>query len=258
MKRALVIAILACGAVRGQDAAPLFAVLASRSISTEIRPSAYLVAGYRMEGNTLDMSGNGHHGTNVNGVTFGTGKLGQGAVFDGAGNASTAKQIVIGNTALISTTAPFTMCAWAYVDAFTTQYPVIVDFCDGTEHTGIGLSNQSAYLGLLSGSSTRWARLKSDTAAASLTGAWIHFAVVYNGSGATTSGNFKRYINLAQVANNSASSFAVAPKTSTIGIEAGAAHTIFDGTIDDVFLFNRALTTNDIRRVSQGLQPLFE
>jgi hypothetical protein len=234
-------------------------VLAGAPIANQtIGPSAYLVAGYRLDGNTLDMSGNGNHGTNVNSVTFSAGKIGQAAVFDGAGTASTAKQIVIGNKALVSTGAPFTICAWAYNDAFTKAYPAIVLVCDGTEHVGISLSNQGGYLGLLSGSATRWARLKSDTEAASLTGAWIHFAVVYNGSGATTAGNFSRYINFAKVANNAAGLFAAVPKTTTIGLEASSVATLWDGMIDDVFIFSRALSSNDIVRVSQGLQPRFD
>ena len=44
---------------------------------------ADLILHYAANGSSLDSSGNGHHGTLVNGATYGSGQLGQAFVFDG-------------------------------------------------------------------------------------------------------------------------------------------------------------------------------
>lgn len=164
-------------------------------------------------------------------------------------------RIVVANTAIaVSTALPFTIFVRFYlrqwqVGAFTTTYPIVVNFRANTASAyQVALSNSASYLGVHVGSSATWATLKSDTAAATILGRWWNVALTYNGAGAGTAGNFALYMDGVPTAMTAAGGYAAITNGTTLGgpVSAGSGASYFPGNLAATYLFNRALTAGEV------------
>ena len=211
------------------------------------------------DGHTFDIIG-GEHGMLVDGATYGAGRVAQAFDLDG-----TDDQVVVPNdpAAAFNFTGAFTVDAWIFIDQYSTQFaPVVSNWNDiGTnirtnflaiESTAFGANRlrfDVSRNGLFAGtnSAIRY------SAAAVPTGEWVHVAGVFDPSQTVVNDRLKVYVNGVDV---SGEAFIPAEVTSVfvnndpLRIGAGDlgsnARDFFNGRIDEVELFSRALTADEI------------
>lgn len=182
-------------------------------------------------GVALDKSGNGNHGNAVNIATstfYVPGKIGQGVKFDGVDDYVIAPVGVIGVGAN-------TVCAW-----LKHTEDSAVDFVVGNSNSYMR-TNADNSLSFFSDGATG-----AVSAPGSLvTNAWRHVCVTRNAAGST---NF--YINSSL--SGSADQSSGTPISSAFNTYAGSflgASNFFTGSIDDVRIYNRILSTTEIRQL---------
>jgi glucose/arabinose dehydrogenase/PKD repeat protein len=204
-----------------------------------------LVAGYRFsEGagiTTADLSGNGITGTLTNGPGWTTGQYGGGLSFTGD------DFINLGNPAQLQMTGSMTLTAWIRTSSNPVDDASIVSKCGDvgwqlktTADTG------SRTLGLqISG--TGGEAVQRYGATVLTTGTWYHVAGVYDASARTLSVYLNGALNNGVLAGTIPASQGNSPLNANIGQRAGSP-VIFNflGVIDEVHVFNRALSAAEI------------
>lgn len=131
-----------------------------------------------------------------------------------------------GSTVFAATGSAWSIEAWLQLTDFASSiYPT---FCslrsNSADPINVAFSNVAGYLGLHFGSQTTWSSLKTNTAAASLTGADKHIVVTYNGAGAGTAGSFKAGIDGALQTLATSGAFPAITNSSSIGGKADGTH----------------------------------
>jgi glucose/arabinose dehydrogenase len=220
-------------------------LVATYSVSANPLPTG-LVAGYRFsEGSgstTVDLSGNSNTGALVNGPTWTAGQYGGGLAFDG-GN-----YVNLGNGATLQLTGSMTLTAWIKISANPAD--------DGAIVAKLGNAGWQLKTSADTGPRTAAIQISSDgsdsiqrySATALAVGTWYHVAGVYD----AVSGALNIYVN--GVLDSGVLSGTVpaaqfnAPFAVNIGQRTGLPGTFnFQGTIDEVHVFNRALTAVEIQ-----------
>ena len=202
------------------------------------------------ETNAYDLSGNGNHGTLTGGVFRKTGKIGQALDFDGSSGYVNA-----GNQSSLQITSSTTLAAWFKLDKTQNGiYPRILsklgnaptagyELLIGSPNDGGGKQNKP-YLQLgTSGGSLNWA-----VASAIQTGVWYHVVGVYN----PTAGTGEIYLNgNLEKAETTFGSSAIGNNAVDLnsGRWSGAGSNYFDGILDDVRIYNRVLSSDEIKRL---------
>ena len=143
------------------------------------------------------------------------------------------------------------MSAWFFLNSSSLgNFPdLIVLRTDTASGLHFLFSNNASYLGFSMGSNTSWATIKPGDDPATLTNAWHHIAVTYNGQGATTNANFTVFIDGQVHAISTAGAYGSSGVQGTTIGEAADGGNSFKGQIDDVRLYNYALTAPQIRTV---------
>ena len=206
-----------------------------------LRPSepstAGLVGYWPLDGNALDTSGNGNNGTIVGGATAVAGKVNTALDFNGTSG------VVTTSGGIINTANDFTMSAWVYVDAVT-----------GTDNIVAAYNTNPTYqAALLNLNSTILAASIVNTANGDFcsgnvsysAGQWYHLAFT------KTSSNCSFYLNgVKEVNDTTLTGTPLASNVFRIGARNwGAADAdFFDGKIDDVRIYNRALSADEIKQ----------
>ncbi|MHC4159547.1 MAG: LamG-like jellyroll fold domain-containing protein, partial [Planctomycetota bacterium] len=195
----------------------------------------------------IDSSGRGNDGTLVNGPVWTTGQVDGGLDFDGSNdyvNSGNAFPSVAGSTTK-------TIMAWAKSD--TADYSGqdgeagrIVTLYRGPGNTAFSIlarGNPATWQSIYRRSPDDVGRLYSEVTVSA--GQWLHIALVQNGS------NVSYYINGAE-ANSVNDGIAPAisnPTNADIGGYWNGYGGFFDGTIDDVRIYDRALSAGEIRQL---------
>ncbi len=198
---------------------------------------------------TMDSSGNGANGdacpTSTGPVGGNVGKFGKAVAFDGSDDYIP----INGSTVYATMNSPFSASAWVNLTDFSTSnYPVVIALrSDDTDPWFIILSNQTNFLGVSIGNDNSFAGIKTDTPTASLTGAWHHIAVSYNGQGSGAMTNFKIYLDGQLQTNIASGTYASHSQTTSIGYNGGGNR--WYGSIDEVRVYNRALSTSDVNQL---------
>jgi hypothetical protein len=190
-----------------------------------------------------DSSGNNNHGTLVNGPTWTAGKIGGALNFDGnddyvnVRNSTTLDQGLENNG--------FSVAAWVKYDAFYADVQnddaAIVEkdgdrFMLGLQGTG---NNEPRF------------RLTSTYSSVTISGAplatgtWYHFVGTYDGN------QMRLYRDAVAIANVfTAGTVSMSPADLHIGLRSAAGANV-DGVIDEVRLYNRALTLEEVQALYQ-------
>ena len=223
----------------------------SLAIVAPLSLSDGLVAYYPFNGNANDASGNGNNGT-VHGATLATDRLGSpnsAYSFDGAGNF-----ISIPDNPLLALSANFTICAWYYQNNVTPDPGYGVPIVN-KETAGIA-DGYGIYAGSMSDRRTSFIGASELISPGNFNVAqWHHIAV-------TTTGSISRmYVDGLEITSHSGGS----PQTNTLPLFIGAPHVgcgggcgvreFFNGRIDDVRIYNRALSAAEIAVLADYVTP---
>ena len=233
---------LACGtshalAVEAFDASNNVSPRAQQSASTSLcdAPTG-AVAAYSFDegsGSVLnDASGNGHNGT-INGATWTSGRYGGGLSFNGSG-----ASVDLGALGTFYQ-GGFTLEAWVQKQTSTKNDVAIVGTFAGGGGPMLWVDHLATryHLTMNSGISNYLDSGRNPTA-----GQWQHLAATFDP--ATTTARF--YIDGTEVANRSVSVGIGSSNAWRIGAYGGSPGGFFDGLIDDVRIYNRALTSGEI------------
>src|SRR4029453_12276095 len=217
------------------------AVLASTFLALSVPASAQtgLVVAYGFNegggGSAGDTSGDGPPAL-ITGSTWTAGKFGGALSFDGV-----ADWVTISHTPLLSLTNGMTLEAWVKASSVSNWRCVILkERCGGLAY---GL-----YAGDTGGHSAAFIRRTADSGDTDATGSavlplntWVHVAATYDGA------TLRTFVGGQQVAATSASG-AIATSTEPLRIGGNSIWgEYFSGAIDEVRIYNRALTAAEIQ-----------
>jgi hypothetical protein len=218
------------------------------NVSSPIYNEAGLVGSWHFnEGSgtsIYDSSGYNNNGTLINGPTWVSGKYGNGVKFDGSND-----YVNFGDVLDFERTYPFSISFWAKFNDSTSDMFVIAKQDNFNVGEGYAISRSSSgsiffYLGNNQNTNAL------SIATAEKTGAdWIHIVVTYNGS--SSASGVKIYFNGTQQSTNNNGNDTITATTVTsenlqIGCREGCTFSWFNGTIDEVRIYNRALSSTEI------------
>ncbi len=201
-----------------------------------------------------DHSGQGNTGTATGGPAGTTGQLGRALSFDGSDD-----YVSVADANSLDQTTAMTVAFWAKpnsesgTDALvlkwnesSSQQSWAVQVFDGGSsilvHTPTSNSDDSTS-GTYNLSASEWQA-----------GSWKHVAFIFDGAGSGNAGRLKLYLDGTQVSLTSFSGTVPSSlNTSTANLEIGGFSTVagryFDGTIDDVRMYSRTLSADEIKRL---------
>lgn len=211
-----------------------------------------LVAHWRFDDGSgtrvADSSSNGNHGTlkNIDGNRAWTnGRIGGALVLDGASWVSTSR-----SSSYDGIVSRMTAAGWVWKGVNQPRYRMLLHRQNGN---GVG---DRAYLGFVDDRPYfQFEAAKTTGPSALPVGVWVHVAGTYDGLTA------RLYVNGIEVASASEQrTLSLDPNGFTIGAERNTANPDFaeghvNGRVDDLVLFNRALSPAEIKALADGLSP---
>ena len=190
-----------------------------------------LLAFYKL-GDTSDSSGNGNVLTNIGGVTFASGKIGNAAVFDGSNYLNTGVSI--------DSSLAFSIACWVYFEEVQGNNNVIFG-----SHLTDGIGNETAMLFGYEDENQYASLNTADDGYVQLDGppltlnGWEHLGFTYSGSIA------KMYVDGTLVAQEACSGAVNAQPLIRLGADSDGGSN-FIGSIDAAGIWNRALSDEEI------------
>ena len=199
-----------------------------------------------------DLSGVGNNGTLINGGgAWVSGHFGTALQFSGtAGSGST--RVEISNSASLQITSAITFAAWVRVDNINGDAPILA------KEGGGGLLSYwfgafpTGYFGMLLDHDGNQGWDGDDRDQNGITqGTWMHIASTWDGS------QISHYLNGTFVSGGIAFSGAVNVSTARLFIGANSEYntTAFTGLIDDLYLYNRALSQSEVQQLMASPIP---
>jgi hypothetical protein len=215
-----------------------------RQLVTPVAPAAEsLVLRFAFDGNMDDDAG-AYDGVAAGAPTYAEGQVGQAIVFDGVRDYITA-------TGTFDLTA-YTATIWFRVDGGVDARDILTAYNPTGYLYGILLEvtadGQLRYLHRSPVAATGGANLYSN--ASYDDGAWHHVAIVQSGE------TMALYVNGVQVASAAASSLDLALEKIAVGVlRSEEPQRFFPGALDDLYLYNRALSDSEIASLAGRTQP---
>jgi len=199
-----------------------------------------LVAAYPFDegaGTTVsDVSGNGNNGTNNNATWATSGKYGNALTFDG-----TSALVTVKNSPSLQLNTAMTLEAWVNPSMVSSVYRDVIYkgndnyYLEGTTVTGSGVPGVGGTFGAAHNDVVLFGPV------ALTLNTWTHLAATYDGTTA------RLYINGTQAASQ-AQTGAIATSTKSLQIGGDSIYgQFFQGTIDEVRIYNRALSASEIQ-----------
>ena len=191
-----------------------------------------VVALYHFDGNANDDSGNGNDGIN-NGATFNTGKLGQGAVFDGVND-----YVDAGNDNSLKLNNDFTVSVWVKPESTQeeAQVGIIIGGYYSSPYYGIRYQNSRARFLIYDG--TQNPNIPSNLIN---DGAWHHIVGVRD-VGADTLSLYEDGVQISSIEDTTTGSIEFT-NSFHIGRDRDS---WFNGTIDEVIIYNKVLNSSEV------------
>ena len=204
----------------------------------------------------LDKSGNGNHGNPIGiaSSTFYTqGKLGQAGRFDG-----TNDYVNAGTPSSLNNLSAMSISAWVNAKSFGgTSLGGIVEKSTGFDANGWEFYIRSTLSGTIEFNvdydvTNLVVRTSSATFSTSNFNKWVHLVVTWDGS--TTATNVHIYKDgveqtYSTQTDGDASRVTDVARNMIIGNNVAGGSRVFDGSIDDVRIYNRALSTSEIKQL---------
>lgn len=198
-----------------------------------------LVAHYKMDGDAQDASGYNNHGIAPNGISYETNRFGNinmAASFDGINDYVSVNS----SNSLESPTSEITISNWICLDNATLGAYYLAKTNNSAFHYRCGAPNGGMYFGR-SGIDI----IISTFPLASMN--WYMLSYTYNGQ------SVKFYIN-GQLINTSITSGEISPNNTPleIGRDAHGPVEWFKGKLDDIRIYNRALSDSEVQYIYQS------
>ena len=185
----------------------------------------------------LDMSGYGNHGALQGDPQWVAGRDGGALEFDGTGD-----YVDCGNTPSISPTAELSVMAWIKVNPWTKTWEAILAKGDNSYRLSRSGSGNATHFGC-GGTSGNY----FDGSTVVTDNQWHHVCGVYDGASQTIYIDGVQDTRIPSTGNVTASTNRL-----FIGENSGATGRHITGLIDDVRLYNRALTVDEIKQIMRG------
>jgi hypothetical protein len=202
-----------------------------------------LLAHYALDGNATDSSGNGNDGIIMGDPNFVDGVAGQAIDPDGDGD-----YIDCGSNPLfgMQETNEMTVATWVTIRSVAHQWAVIVAKGEYSWRVGIAKQDPIFHFGIA------WGLLSDTTFFDGITAVgfdeWHHVAAVFDGA------NMMIYLD-GELDNSVPTTEKIGTRANEtnvfIGENPAAAGRYWDGLIDEVLIYNRALTENEIAFLAQ-------
>lgn len=241
MTKNKIVCILAALLMGISSALPQFADASTVSPRVLGATTGSLIAHYSFDGSATDSVG-GNDGTLVGGPAFVAGKIGQAIQLDGVDD-YVITDMIKSETAL-SNLNKITISYWIK-PAVVSGYP-IARWGAGRQFSQSLIANKMRLNWRVGGSNGSGTTIDQLGMANISTGGWYHIVAVYDGSSS------KMYVNgnldsVAQSGLGSGSSLnASVPDALAFGRMIAAANSYYNGLIDDVRIYNRALSQTDV------------
>ncbi|RAU98608.1 LamG-like jellyroll fold domain-containing protein [Paenibacillus sp. YN15] len=187
-----------------------------------------------------DNSGNDIDGTLTNGPVWTAGHTNGALSFDG-----TDDYINLGNPAALRLTGAMTLSAWVYVDTFTHAGRIIAKQ-GAASNRGWTLNVESDGKASFQIATNSTTVQLVNSASAIPTGQWVHLAGVYEPGTA-----LRIYVN-GTLSNSNTTSIAASQYNNTLNVNIGrrpSGDLYFDGKIDEVRVYGRALSAAEISAI---------
>ena len=212
---------------------------AANSLFTYVAPPTGPVAWLNADGHADDITGNGNHGVVNGSVPYVAGKVGSAFSFTGNG----ANSIRIPNSTSLQS-ANFSVEYWIYFNS--AQNSVNVTKRNGSSdawQVGIAYAGGNFLLQFLGANLSGMGEWYSAPLSSPV-GVWTHVAVTYSNS------TIRGYVNGVMVVEQVPVTLIMQTRTSDIYVGASSTGTApFDGKIDELSLYNRALSQTEIQAI---------
>ena len=198
-----------------------------------------LIGHWPLDGDTLDYSGNEFHGTMVGTETYVPGMVGQALELDGSSH------VDCGNQDAYNVGENLTMAVWINVPGFTKTWETIL--AKGDNSYRLGTNNSGATHFGMNGPSGGW----WNGSATIDDGEWHHIACTYDGAMAYI------YVDGAVDGEQAKTGAFGGDGAYSFHIGNNAQHDgsrQLGGTVDDVQLYNRALSLAEVQKIMKGLR----
>src|SRR5262249_16916114 len=184
-----------------------------------------------------DSSGNGNKGTLVNGPLWTAGRVGNALLFDGIND-----HVTVPDSNSLDLSSSFTLSAWVNpASTFTDFRSILVKNYSYYLYASVtGYCGDGNPLGGFSGATTQTVCEPSPLPI----NTWTHLAVTYNGSALT-------FYQDGVAVTTSTVSGSLSPTTGTLQIGGSQFGEYFQGLIDEVRIYNRALNDTEIQAIYQ-------
>ncbi|MFH1882171.1 MAG: LamG domain-containing protein [Planctomycetota bacterium] len=214
-------------------------VLVTSLILTSVAEGAdpSLVAWYRFDGDALDSSGNDLHGTEMGDPTYEAGVFGQAISLDGDGD-----YVDCGIAPEFDITDYITFTYWIKVVAFDKGWNTVLSRGDGSWRSSRAGTNNFMEAAV-SGTTGDWTYGITPVDDEQ----WHHIGWVYDGTM-----NYLYVDGEVDATEESTGQINVTTYPLWIGDNSQATGRFWTGLIDDVLIFNRALTQEEVQRIMQS------
>ena len=213
-----------------------------------------LTAHYELDGNFSDLSGRFQHGRMVAGdPTFESGRVGRAASFDGD------TEVSFGDVGRFDATDPFSMAVWVRPQG-RRPFNAFQKITDARRRRGYewrfddvalaGIQRWAARLTIALTSDAPVGAIEVRTRERLRVNDWAHVAVTYDGSGKAA--GLRVYIGGLPAAVDVVKDSLAGPIANDAPLQVGSAELgpAFVGTIDDLRLYNRALTAEQVEQLA--------
>ncbi len=159
--------------------------------------------------------------------------------------------IDLGTDVLFDSTGSFSFSAWVNLNSYSPAFPGICRIkTDQSKGFIIFLSQNSPYQGINIGSISGFMRAKTvGNIGGDFIGTWKHICVTFDGVDRTNTSSYKIYVDGSSVDLTTTGPFSDSPNANFLGNATTNSATYFNGNIDEVGIFNTALTDAEISSI---------
>lgn len=197
-----------------------------------------------------DASGNGNTGTLTNGPTWTTGRIGGATDFDGTNDYIE----VPSNTRYDSSVGTWSFWARTDTSGVTTADSILFRASSGGSYNGVNINvNPSSRFGFQIKNGGAIAAQGNDSSVVANDGSWHHVALVWTQANGGTNQLFVDGRLSVSISNSVAWNFSGQPLR--FADASDAYWEIFDGSLDEVRIYNRALSADEVAKLYKTTAP---